>query len=70
MTSSYSWHNIENKVWGVRLNLYVVRPGNFLASVEDAKRVRGYYQVCFLLSPGLRPFILDVGGGGRPGFSS
>ena len=54
---------------GARLYLHAVRPRNFLLSADDANRVRGCYQVCFLLSAGLKLFILDVGGGGRPVFS-
>ena len=34
-------------LWGARLYLHAVRPGNFLSSAEDANRVRGCYQVCF-----------------------
>ena len=56
--------------WGARLYLHMVRPENFLSSAEDANRVRGCYQVCFPSVGGLRPYILDVGGGGEPVVSS
>ena len=55
---------------GARLYLHEVHPRSFLSSAENANRVRGCYQVCFLLSAGLTPFILDVGGGGELVFSS
>ena len=55
---------------GARLYLHAVRPGNFLSSAEDANRVRGVFGYVFLLSAGLRQDMLDVGGGGRPVFSS
>ena len=54
---------------GARLYLQVVRPGNFLSSVEDANRVRECYQGCFPSVGGLRPFILDIKSGGEPVFS-
>ena len=48
----------------------MVCPWDFLSSTEDANRVRGCYQVCFPSVSRLRPFILDVGGGGEPVVSS
>ena len=57
-------------VRGARLYLHAVRPRNFLSSAEEANGVRGCYQVCFPSVGGLRPFILDVGGGGEPVVSS